>query len=183
MPLLGQVVATQSRRVVFLRYLRSVGSGAPCVPWPWAARADLDSYTRISDGTGRVLGAHRWVWEQVNGPIPDGLEVCHTCDNPGCVRPSHLWLGTHSDNIRDGYAKGRMHGNRKNHVSGERHHQAKLTSPQVLEIRRRCDAGEVHLRLAREFGVSHVTIDRIAKRTIWRSLPEETDAPTPAAQA
>jgi hypothetical protein len=56
---------------------------------------------------GKTVLAHRAVWEQVNGPIPDGLLVCHRCDNHGCVNPKHLFLGTDQDNVRDMCAKGR----------------------------------------------------------------------------
>lgn len=160
----GQQVATAARRTAFLAHLRSMGDGTPCVPWPWSA--ERKTYIRIAID-GKFTSAHRWVYENVVGPIPEGMEVCHTCDNPSCVRPSHLFAGTHSDNIRDAYAKGRAHGNTRNHVTGERHHAAKLTAPQIAEIRSR--AAEGQSKLAREFGVSHTAIHKIVHGSNWKS--------------
>jgi len=69
-------------------------------------------YIRGSKPYRSVL-VHRWVWEQINGPIPEGLEVMHICDNRACYRLDHLRLGTHSDNMRDMHTKGRAGGGRK----------------------------------------------------------------------
>jgi hypothetical protein len=79
--------------------------------WEWTSRRDYKGYGRWLRGTL----AHRASFEFENGPIPKGLEVCHRCDNPLCVRPSHLFLGTHADNIRDMIAKGRAAFQRKTH--------------------------------------------------------------------
>lgn len=169
-----RAVATRERLAAWIDFLRVVGPGAPCLPWPWARQSGR--YARVSSSLGTTY-AHRWVWEQINGPIPEGYEVCHNCpegDNPSCCRPSHLWVGSHSANIRDAYAKGRMHGNTGNHALGEQHHSARLTIADVIEIRRRAKT-EVQRHLAREFGVSAMTINAIVKRRIWRHIPEIDD--------
>lgn len=180
----GQAVATPERRARFVDFLRVVGPGQSCIGWPWSRREGV--YVHVStDPTRPLIYAHRWVWEQINGLIPDGYEVCHNCpngDNPACVRPSHLWLGTHSQNIQDSFNKGRSHGNRKNHPVGEAHHSTKLTVADVYDIRRRCDAGVNQRQLAREYGVTPTAINAIAKRRSWRHLPDEDRNP-PAAQA
>ena len=70
--------------------------------WMWTAGRDGDGY-----GSYRNKRAHRVAWQLTRGPIPDGLVVCHSCDNPACVRPDHLFLGTQQDNIQDMLRKGR----------------------------------------------------------------------------
>lgn len=90
-------------------------SGTDC--WPWVGYLDENGYGRISEGgyCSKLLGAHRVSWEIVNGPIPEGSGyhgtcVLHRCDNPKCVNPDHLFIGSHLDNIADMKAKGRANG-------------------------------------------------------------------------
>jgi hypothetical protein len=80
------------------RFWGKVQRGEEC--WMWTGHRDRQGYGRIHDGShdGAMLLAHRVSWELANGPIPDGMCVLHSCDNPGCVRPSHLHLGTVADN-------------------------------------------------------------------------------------
>lgn len=73
----------------------------------WTAAVDKDGYGRFKTDTWTVSQAHRWAWEQENGPVPRGLVVRHTCDVPACVQPAHMRLGTHADNVRDREERGR----------------------------------------------------------------------------
>lgn len=100
-------------RPVLLRLLESVLLGDGC--WEWQKSRMAWGYGRIRV-EGRTVAAHRTMWEEWHGPILDGLFVCHRCDNPPCIRPDHLFLGTNADNLGDMSKKGRhvgMTGRRK----------------------------------------------------------------------
>lgn len=98
------------------------------------------------------------------GDIPDGLHVLHRCDNPACVRPDHLWIGTNRDNTADKVAKGRQ---RNGASPGERNSHAKLSAADVLSIR---SSAIDSYTLGHQFGVDASTIQRIKKRLIWRHV-------------
>lgn len=142
--------------------------------WTWTATRARFGYGQIASGGrgGHMLRAHRVSWELHNGPIPDGLWVLHKCDNPACVRPDHLFLGTHADNMRDCIAKGRHRGatHRETYL-GERNGRSKLTADQVRELRLRRNDGESMRALARRFGVSKPSVQAIVRRDHWRHVP------------
>ena len=131
--------------------------------WSFVARGALDDCWEWQGGgegygrfwvDGRNLGSHRFSWELANGPVPKGLLVCHTCDNPPCVNPAHLFLGTSTDNNRDRAAKGRSAVNRPPHT--------KLSTEDVGKIRERYKAGGVtQYQLADEYGVTQGHISAI----------------------
>jgi hypothetical protein len=117
-------------------------------------------------GYGQLGGgvkAHRVSWELHHGPIPDGMHVCHHCDNPPCVNPAHLFLGTSGDNARDKARKGRAP------TPG-----AKLTYEIAQEIRRRHAAGEQGADLATDYGVTPSNIQYILRRDSWTSPTRRT---------
>lgn len=114
---------------------------------------------------GRQVLAHRFSYEINVGPISNGLHVLHKCDNPRCVNPAHLFLGTNGDNIRDRMAKGRA-GSKPN-LRGSRNHQARLSDDQVRELRKvKLTGGNIAAK-AREFRVSVATAHRAANRVTW----------------
>lgn len=124
--------------------------------WPWSGKLDHDGYGQYAV-RGRMFTASRLACELAHGP--SDLEACHTCDNPACCNPGHLYWGTHARNIADRQARGRQ-------ACGERNGRAKLTVAQVREIRARAGSRRA---LAREFGVDPATIRDIMKGKIWRS--------------
>jgi hypothetical protein len=77
--------------------------------WLWTGSVIEDGYGRLKGHTRALVLAHRFAWEATFGPIPDGFQVLHECDTPPCINPDHLFLGTHTDNMRDMSAKGRSH--------------------------------------------------------------------------
>jgi hypothetical protein len=105
---------------------------------------------------------HRLIWELVYGPIPVGLHVLHRCDNPPCINPEHLFLGTRQDNMDDKVAKHRQ-------VRGERQRFAKLTPEQIRQIR--ALAHELnHVEIARQFGVTAANVGYIVRRHTWKHI-------------
>ncbi len=133
--------------------------------WIWISAKDGDGYAHFMLNSTRIK-AHRFSYELAYGPIPAGLLVCHHCDNPLCVRPDHLFVGTHSDNHRDMHAKGRGHDHR-----GEKCPTAKLTDAKVLEMRRlHRDEGIGYRRLARRFHVGLSTARAVLRGMSWRHL-------------
>lgn len=112
----------------------------------------------------RMMLAHRYAYEREYGRIPSGMCVCHRCDNPRCVRPTHLFLGTASDNMQDAVQKGRL---RPPRLAGSTSPHAKLTEAQVCEIRSRPPSATL-AALGREFSVSLQTIWRIRRGTGWK---------------
>lgn len=135
--------------------------------WIWTGGGDRHGYGRFWYD-GKMQLSHRVNWLLHNGPIPDGLCVLHTCDNPPCVNPAHLWLGTQADNMHDCANKGRAVGGISR---GQRHGLAKLTDDKVLEIRRIYSAGGTTQReLAGAFEVSQAVINYILLRKTWAHI-------------
>lgn len=136
-----------------------------CWWWTASSTGGYGQFTqrRVKPG---LYYAHRASWELHVGPIPAGMVVCHRCDQPFCVNPEHLFIGTQLDNLRDMHRKGRARGGG---LSGEAAPSAKLTAAEVEEIRAIWEGGTVSQGvLARWFGVDQTHVSRIVRRAAWR---------------
>ena len=130
--------------------------------WEWTACRDKWGYGRLQFSE-KMQGAHRVAYQLYVGEIPDGLCVLHHCDNPSCVRPDHLFLGTNDDNVRDRDGKGRG-------AIGEKNGSAKLTEEQVKTIRSKRKEGAHTIDLAKQFGVAQRTISKIVLYQKWAKI-------------
>jgi hypothetical protein len=146
--------------------------------WNWTASRFPAGYGQISgmvDGVRRNLYVHRVSYEIHCGPIPDGMLVCHKCDNRICGNPDHFFLGTYADNNADRSNKGRnatgekISGKRRS-VHGLANGRVKLTEADVLAIR--AAAGGPRLKLAKKYGVGPTQISRIWSRESWPLLSD-----------
>ncbi len=158
-----------------------------CCPWVMKPLASGYGQFTIADQFYRAHAIARYL---ATGEWPGNLLTCHSCDNPLCCRPSHLWLGTHADNHRDRNNKGRQakgdnngsrlhpeclargdcNGSRRypeRLMRGESHHHAKLTSSQVQELRILKTAGHSAKKLAIKFGISSTHVHRLVRGELW----------------
>ena len=138
--------------------------------WLWLGGATKEGYGQVGL-KGRSIGrrAHRIAWELTYGPIPNGMNVLHHCDNPPCVNPNHLFLGTHADNVHDMMAKGHLV---VPDNTGEKNGRAKLTVEQVREIKEALKHYHygMYSQLGRQYGVAEYIIRSIKVKKLWRDV-------------
>lgn len=129
----------------------------------WQGCVDKDGYGFISMGKKKNKRPHRVAWEIANGTIPDGMQANHTCDNPRCCNPAHIWIGSQKENLEDADRKGRSR--RRGEVSG----LAKLTASDVRDIKFAISLGARNHQLAEVYGVHHSNISHIRRGDTWMS--------------
>lgn len=145
-----------------VRFWSKVGMREDGGCWMWLAATNPRGYGNFWVGgtDGTIVNAHRVSYRLMNGPIPHGEFVCHSCDTPGCVNPSHLFLGSRADNIRDMVKKGRQ-------ARGARSPTAVLSANQVKTIRALSVSGFPVKEIARRFRISESQVRRIISRQYW----------------
>lgn len=164
--------------------------------WVWGGLKNKLGYGRFCVGNGLTVKAHRWIYEYYYGLIPKGLEVCHKCDFPSCIRFDHLWLGTHAQNMADASQKGRMpkgetHWAKKypwKYVRGKAHWTnvnpskinrgidrptAKLKEKNIDKIHQLTAEGKSQTFIAKQFGVNQSVISRVLSGKVWKHLGKE----------
>lgn len=159
----------------FWNHVRKGEAYSSC--WEWTAALTKGGYGQYTDNKL----AHRMSYEYFHGSIPEGMFICHRCDNRRCVNPHHLFAGTPAENMRDRnrkgrQAKGEQHGaHTKPHrciKKGESNGMAKLSSDQVVDIRQDYTRGATVAELARKYTVGWTAINNIVKRKSWRHITE-----------
>lgn len=148
------VIRPERLEIVRRRFFQKVVQSDGCWAWTGNRNAEGRGLVRIDKV---VYYAYRVAYTLEVGQIPDGKHICHRCDNPSCVRPSHLFVGSHADNMRDMASKGRALGWVRS--NGEGHHNARCSDEEVAKVRELYAKGGIsQAALAQMFGVSQVTI-------------------------
>jgi len=142
------------------RFWEKVDVRGPDDCWPWMAALNGQGYGNLGSGDGKTLRANRVSYELAYGPIEPGHMVCHRCDNPACVNPTHLYAASQANNLRDMAEKGRS-------TRGERSASAKLNDAAVAIIR---SATIKQNMLAKNFGVSPMAISLAKRGLTWRHV-------------
>lgn len=153
------------------RFWSKVDVKGPDECWEWRGTMGNNGYGQFSVGprsTNKTMKPSRLSWMINKGAIPEGILVCHKCDNRPCVNPNHLFLGTNLENTRDKMKKGRY--GQVVRRRGENHPSAKLKEVDVLEIRKLLKEGASQLEISRKFKVLQATISSIKRRKIWKWL-------------
>lgn len=159
------------------RFWSYIGKAGPDDCWLWLRGKGKAGYGIFHPVHGISILTHRLAWSLSQGPIPPGQKVCHNCptgDNPACCNPSHLFLGTQGDNLRDAFAKGRMKARDANPVcKGSRHGNSKLNDDVVRAMRAEYALGQISQdMLALKHGVSQSTAWAILRRRAWKHVTD-----------
>jgi len=162
------------------RYWAKVDKGGPDECWPWNASRDLHGYGWFRLDVKTMVQSHRYgLTLKLGREIREGYQSCHTCNNPPCCNPKHLYEGTPKENTQDSIRAGTFSPPPGSNTRGAEHPSARLTEPEVLDIYRRAWQGEEQMALAQEYGVVHHTINQIKLGKTWAFLTGHKRSTTP----
>lgn len=151
------------------RFWANVDKRGPDECWPWLGSFWPKGYGRMKpQGSRYYRGATKISYELHKGPITSGLLVCHSCDNPPCVNPQHLWVGTNLENQADAKAKGRLRTPRSG--AGADNPRSLITEAQAREIVARLLNGETNRSIAADYPISEGMVSLIKRRKAWTHL-------------
>jgi hypothetical protein len=167
---------TQALDELARRFMTRVRKSAGC--WEWLGKPIKGKGYGRMVVNGQTVRAHRLSYQLFTGPIPPGLCVLHECDNPICVRPDHLHVGTDLDNVRERCERGRSaSGDRSGPrlhpeamTRGEKHYAARLTAAAVRRLRRDRATGSTLMSLSRKYGISSTAVRKIVNRVTWKHV-------------
>jgi len=168
---LVQRLNRKSRSTAPDRFWSKVDRKSDSECWHWMGHKSPLGYGRFTYQRGKTQQATRIAWFLWHGEFPPAnLQVCHSCDNPPCVNPNHLWLGTGKENMEDMARKGRAH---PSGLKGEAHPRARLTEADVLAI---YNSPESSRSLAQKYGVTQTAVFWIKSGRNWSHLTRPRDA-------
>jgi len=133
--------------------------------WLWKGAIDKSGYgiMCMKKHFKRQTSAHRISWTLINGKIPELKEICHKCDNPRCVRPDHLFVGTHKENMNDRDGKNR-------NAKGELNGRSKINSNDVIKIRKLSESGLKYTKISNMYKIDRKTVKDIVVRKLWKHV-------------
>lgn len=156
------------RMTLYDRFIKKVQLNSTSTYWTWIGCLSSNGYGQITVDKKRKL-AHQISYELYIGKIDDDLNICHLCDNRGCVNPMHLWQGTQGQNLKDAYSKGRK-STVFGKLKGELQHLAKLTKESGIDIRKDYIGGASSRALALKYGVCKSSILNVVHKRTWKHV-------------
>ena len=143
--------------------------------WPWHGSRSPDGYgeIRFTRSRKKAVATHVAIFVDRREIVPSGMLVCHTCDNPPCVNPNHLYVGSRADNMRDMHDRGLWHSGQ---VKGEDNGNSVLKDSDIFQIVSMINGGLTNSAIASRFGVTHSTISLIRLGKKWSHITGWTDA-------